>query len=386
MNAIETNPVALAPSIALLFRVLAQDLLAAVLISVAAPSACEASDLAYTVEGRIRYQSAKPPGRIVLDENFTVAVSNCLWAITTFPDGPDPSVRKQVYDGKIVTAGTRFSRSKAHPAKPPENWLGNDSVLGIEVNDTPNPLSGTPGPLWLAYASGCKLANRTTGKLELTWFVSLELRARRFETPASWQIAPDPPYLPIQVDFFMDRASYETARRRDTPKIPGHVLTNALWTSYRATALTNIDGVLLPLTFETKGYEAADGAHRRLPLLVYRIHGTLLRAHQGVADHAFEHSSWGKTLVEDMRFNNWPKPVERVPYLVTNATILPVDDPQMLKAYARAAMTIRPVKSTPNRFSAWRTIGLVTISLIALLPFAVMLKRRGKTNEHTDSK
>ncbi len=354
----------------------AQALLAA-LLSVVAPSACEASDVAFTVEGRIRYETANPPGHVVLQENFTMAVSNSLWSITTFADGADPTVHRQVYDGSIVTAATLCSKAMAHPANPPRDWLGNDSVVGVEVDDTPNPLTCTPGPLWLAYASASKLGNGTNGLLELAWFVTPELRAGRFKTPASWQMAPSLPFLPSRVDYFIDWGSYGTARGGSAAAPRRGFVPDTVWASYRATAFTNIDGLLLPLTFDLKGYEPADGVLRKESLLVDDVHGTLLGGHRGVADHSFDHSFGEKTLVEDKRYSAWSNPVPLFHYVVTNRTLLPVGDPQMLKAYARAYLSVRQLKSRPNRFFAWRRVAFVTICVAALLPFAFMLGRRG---------
>ena len=335
-------------------------------------SAClsHGAEVTYTVEGRLHYETVGArPKEYVRDESFRVSVSNCLWSITAVCAADGGASYKAVYDGSVVTSSVHL------PAPPKEikeskDFLGNDSVLGIETDDTPNCLAPGMGQIWLAFASACKYSTGTTGMMELVWFSDIKLRRNRFTTPASWENISEPPFLPKAVTFFFDSDLYYGALDKPLPSPKTH----GLCASYRATAYTNFGRATLPLRFDYEGYEAASG-NRTQPRLVYRYHGELVDAYHGTPSGAFDHGFGSRTLVEDSRYATLSNPVPIVHYLVTDRAVPSMDSPQMVRNYIRASQAqVYDVPTTKKR-DLNRLVLLATLAGLALLLFVFLLKR-----------
>ena len=268
---------------------------------------CSAA-VVYTVEGRLHYEEQFQGGKS--DAKFTVCVSNCLWSITETPSDGGGTVFKQAYDGTIITSSAHFSPEYL---KTSTATLDNDSTLGIEEHDTPYCLPSGMGQLWLAYASACKYAGATNGRMELVWFSSFELLKNRFKTPATWQNESSPPFVPRRVDFLFDMNSYQAALSNiPTPAPEQKSGTHApLWASYRIAIYTNLGSLRLPRSFYYEQYDPMRETNGT-PMLVYKYHGELLAVRMKVRKGDLDHGYGDKTLVEDNR--------SRVPvhYIVSN--------------------------------------------------------------------
>jgi len=180
---------------------------------------------------------------------------------------------------------------------------GNNSVLGFENTDMPNPLSDIgPGQIWLAYCSACKFSVGTTGRMEPVWFIDTSSRKARFNTPACWKTEPGKPFLPVSVDYFFDSVSFSQLPDIGW-KLPAasEVETNVIWGSYRATNFTRVGALCLPKEFV---YEAFDPGDKQP--LVYKYQGRLIKARLSIAKGAFDRGLGGKTLIADTD----PRPIQ----------------------------------------------------------------------------
>jgi len=180
---------------------------------------------------------------------------------------------------------------------------GNNSVLGFENTDMPNPLSDIgPGQIWLAYCSACKFSVGTTGRMEPVWFIDTSSRKARFNTPACWKTEPGKPFLPVSVDYFFDSVSFSQLPDIGW-KLPAasEVETNVIWGSYRATNFTRVGALCLPKEFV---YEAFDPGDKQP--LVYKYQGRLIKARLSIAKGAFDQGLGGKTLIADTD----PRPIQ----------------------------------------------------------------------------
>src|SRR6266850_1000817 len=240
-----------------------------------------ASEVTYTVEGHLHYEASR--FNTSKDIDFTVCVSNCSWSITGIVLDGQGVVYKQVYDRGITSSAVRFPGNMSK-----RSTAGNNSVLGFENTDMPNPLSDIgPGQIWLAYCSACKFSVGTTGRMEPVWFIDTSLRKARFNTPACWKTEPDKPFLTVSVDYFFDSAS--------------KVETNVISGSYRATNFTRVGALRLPKEFV---YEAFDPGDKQP--LAYKYQGRLIKARLSIAKGAFDRGLGGKTLIADDRSSSNP--------------------------------------------------------------------------------
>ena len=255
-----------------------------------------ASEVTYTVEGRLHYEASR--FSISKDIDFTVCVSNCSWSITGIVLDGQGVVYKQVYDRGITSSAVRFPGDMSK-----RSTAGNNSVLGFENTDMPNPLSDIgPGQIWLAYCSACKFSVGTTGRMEPVWFIDTSSRKARFNTPACWKTEPGKPFLPVSVDYFFDSVSFSQLPDIGW-KLPAasEVETNVIWGSYRATNFTRVGALCLPKEFV---YEAFDPGDKQP--LVYKYQGRLIKARLSIAKGAFDRGLGGKTLIADTD----PRPIQ----------------------------------------------------------------------------
>jgi hypothetical protein len=353
----------------------------------------DASNVVYTVEGRLQYEQVKPNRKI--DIAFTVCVSDCLWSITATSSDMRGVTFKQVYDGDVMTSATQF------PAEVRErSTIGNDSTLGIKSGDMPDCLPPVgAGQIWLAYASACKFSGGTTGLMEPVWFVGLDRLRNRFSTPASWMSMAARPFLPSEVDYFFDANLFHQARANSSmpPRTASQTSPVTKWASYRVTAFTNIGSLLLPKAFQFNAYNQAK-VPTQTPVLVYEYRGNLIKAYEKVATDAFDHGFGTKTFVQDERFISPANPAGFVRYVATtNKTIPQTDNPQLVTAAIQASRTqvLAPAGPANNRgqslagvFQAirrarayfTRPVLILLVSGFVLFSVVFMLARRGKSD------
>ena len=311
---------------------------------------CSGSAQVYSVRGHVRYD-ALPEGKAFHEYDYTVAVSNCDWAIDlrTTSWGPIPTNRPKTIPLKLDNGtvmqlpvrppsdspthfrhmfnGTQvvFTAYLPHPLFNTNGIVVQESEGSLKVERDDLPDGGADGgvaaTLWLAYASQCYMDRTHNGWLKPVSPLDPKMRRAKFTTPADVLRSGGSKGLPKIVTYYFDETAWNTSSRVKAPARanagPADKDEKILWAEYSAPDFTNADGISVPSAFELTGFEAFRELIKpgeRLP--VCRITGVTHDVSGTVDGALLDPIFKGVAYVEDLRVSSKGGSVN---YYVTNS-------------------------------------------------------------------
>jgi hypothetical protein len=297
--------------------------------------------------------------------DFTVAVSNCIWAVETSllrewpaippiatnrilrqqvapdkfitvierPTFDSPRKWRTVFTGKEIAQFTYFPHTEFVTNK---TAIGTDAILMLEKGDAPSAYdTGIILPLWFAFASRCYLDSAPQGRLKPIWFITDEMRVNGFTTFADIKRYDSGKGLPATVSFFFDETAWNALSAVKAPPRPstpgGPSPKPALWAEYIASDFTNTsDGIAIPSTFVLNLYEAFDESRSgtRSPA-GERITGVVRDITSNVDPMLFDLRMKGAASVVDRRLLEGTNPAEGIQYRLVDSAPQPAESKEL---------------------------------------------------------
>jgi hypothetical protein len=336
----------------------------------------------YSITGSLTYQShgvAEPPGvnKPPYERQFEVLVKGCFWSIKMVPVGdPNYSYFLTTYDGSNLVYMSKLT-AEAHERLTTKDSSGRTArplFSSCVVESLPVPARVAPvgdAYAWLALASGCYFAGLTNGTaLDYHPLATPSgVFSVRRSLPTRFELSPEPPYLPIRLDYmWTNRAAITPEGRVVQYDLPPPFRGGFLAAELISEQFTNVGGASFPTRFEVKEFAplpiATNESNFRCVLVVRGSVTTISigppRISNGLAGEIFH--------VTDRRFPSSPA------YLITNGVIPAASDPMLGLAENRASLRIRGMKAS-HAWGHGRGLWVLALGILVLLPPIYMLAR-----------
>ena len=304
----------------------------------------------FEVDGVLTFQQIGANNKVISEqkENFEVSVKDCQWFIVTEPNPESAKIIRYEIGGEngTIYQVAYFDKNAIDPNS-------QNTAIGLIENDVvPENIAGNRiTELWLAFASSCYLDSAKNGMLKPIYRMpDPSMRSEDWEDTAKWKRFDAAPYLPQEVVYWYENIIGMNGTNRVVIQPPPPFEKGFTRASYNADSVTNIGGLTLPLSFSSKEYflmprdKTADLEMEGL------VQGTVTNMRTTCERTNFIPELTEATYVGDRRFARMPKPVEELPYMVTNG-IWPSANAQWLQNMyqhelnVRAHM-IRPIESS----------------------------------------
>jgi hypothetical protein len=327
----------------------------------------------YSARGMLTYDVPNHPP--VLRRHYCISVSECLWQIqVTLDDSKDFISFNYQFDGTnnlgyalMTKSGPDIGSGLVEPGPVPRTWT---SAGGEYV--------------WLAYASGCYFRLRNTGSaMSLSDLRSPNNKTLRYEVPADWVCSSNAPFLPISILYHhtADLTLDDDGSVQST-QLPPEFASGFVHARYTATALTNVDGLALPIEFDYTIYERDRIKQSKSLRAAAIVHGTTTNIGPFIP---FSQTP-GILHLTDHR-----TPDPYVVYKVTNGQLPDLQSALLADARAHGTAVFNNVihqpvlrKTRPTYYQRGIVIAVLAfITLAPLVPIALRWKKtiRDKTNQ-----
>ncbi len=340
----------------------------------------------FEVEGRIEY-SVQPIGQgadSIINHKyvFSVRVTDAGWNIRTRPLPETEKYYESGYDGRFLYEYVFSNNSSTSPS-------GYNGAGTIEEKDVPTYGGSMACFVWLAYASSESLARATNHLLRPLLRLDDAFLAREgYRVRATWVANSDALGLPRELDMFEDgmlRWS-DSAGNRHSEVRAAPFNKGFLCLAYRATAITNMNGLLLPETGECKTFVPMPGGKEHSDVTVsslVRIYAD--RFYPKPRNHRVVPALTGITQVDDLRFWTPTGGVPVVRYLLKGITNWPAREDEFVRSLVseKEMRQSGSARQSPRKGSRWAIFGIFIVTTLAFL-FAV--RRLSRVSSREDQK
>jgi hypothetical protein len=306
-------------------------------------TAAYGADEVYTASGRVYYEVFQPKPKTMVRE-FSISVSNCLWAISTsFPGASNGMHFKEIYDGETVRSVGVFGEGA------PGN---NGSAALIEANQYPNPNQGTFGSfIWLALGSSCFFERANSSMLPPIFFVDEGLWKSNTHFRGAFELSPTLRGLPKKLSYVPPHSSIG---------INNHP-SNVVLGRFEVTEVESLVGRQWPKQFRYTHFSERGGIKR------YQFRAEVLYITNTIDHGIFDPVLSGTVIVEDRRLQSGSDqgPLQ---YEIRNRAIPATNDP--LIAFELDRQRFFRHTEIPYRSNRWRRwlpyLGFALLTLVFL--------------------